>query len=278
MQDLIIYKFDQWTPQENDNYIIGAFEAFHLGHFQLYKKLLNNSGRKVIVTFNNENLYKDANYFFQDNHSKYLNFAKLNIDCVVELDFQDIKNQSGQDFINKLTNNLPAKVIVGKDFRFGKNAKYKASDLSLINPNLQVEILEFYKFNNSKISTSELKQLVEFGDIKLLNSLLVYNYNFSGTLNIDASVELNPNLTPLHSGIYLAKFVIKNFLYYGLFIKEFNKNCYIYIFDLDLDIKIEQIIDIEIFYNLKLITKDESKYLNDDLIEMAKKLMLKFVN
>lgn len=64
MQDLIIYKFDQWTPQENDNYIIGAFEAFHLGHFQLYKKLLNNSGRKVIVTFNNENLYKDANYFF----------------------------------------------------------------------------------------------------------------------------------------------------------------------------------------------------------------------
>lgn len=40
MQDLIIYKFDQWTPQENDNYIIGAFEAFHLGHFQLYKKII----------------------------------------------------------------------------------------------------------------------------------------------------------------------------------------------------------------------------------------------
>ncbi|MCU9935733.1 hypothetical protein NWP96_00815 [Mycoplasmopsis cynos] len=73
MNDLLIYNWDNFDSKINDNFIIGSFESFHLGHYQIYKVsfwFIKNNGRIILITFNQETFeFKNKGSFFQSNRS-----------------------------------------------------------------------------------------------------------------------------------------------------------------------------------------------------------------
>ncbi|UWV77191.1 hypothetical protein [Mycoplasmopsis cynos] len=77
MNDLLIYNWDNFDSKINDNFIIGSFESFHLGHYQIYKVAFEthkkNNGRIILITFNQETFeFKNKGSFFQSNQAQLL--------------------------------------------------------------------------------------------------------------------------------------------------------------------------------------------------------------
>ncbi|WP_025755265.1 FAD synthase [Mycoplasmopsis cricetuli] len=270
-----IYNLKNFNPEDGDNFILGSFEAFHLGHFQLYKQIQNQPGRKIIVTFNNEKLMPKFNTkIFTDNFSKYTIFADLNFDCTVELNFNEISLMNGIDFLLELTKNKKVFIVVGKDFRFGKNAKYQAKDIANILPNAKVKLVELYKFKNVKISTKDLKDQLEFGEVEFLNLLLPYNYCFSGILDFDDEIKVIENLTILHPGVYVIFLRTEIIVYYAVLKVAFNKKITFKLIDSQINLKLKQRILIEVLTKIRLITQSINDVITEEDLKVAKSYFL----
>ncbi|SJZ45526.1 FAD synthase [Mycoplasmopsis verecunda] len=219
MNELIIYDLDDFITMENDNFILGSFESFHLGHYQLLKEAQSNGGRIILVCFNAEKgMPKFKKKIFTDNYAKYEQLARLPFDAIVQLDFNRIKHLSGEDFLLALAQNHYVNFIAGSDFRFGNNASFTLEDFDNEEyySKFKIQQVDLLQDINSKISTSKLKESLEFGDINFINSLLVFNYAFSGILNEPNIIKTIDNLCKIQSATYCALFHIGEFVYYGV--------------------------------------------------------------
>ena len=105
---------------------IGAFDGVHKGHVELIKKTKEISENFQIVTFN----VIPKIYF--DKQLKPLLSSKQRSDIFKEYDpvnlvylkFEEINQISPTEFLNLLKHNLKTqKIVVGRDFKFGKNRK-----------------------------------------------------------------------------------------------------------------------------------------------------------
>ncbi|MFV8418025.1 FAD synthase [Mycoplasma sp. VS299A] len=218
MDQLIVYELEDFYSQAGDNFILGSFESFHLGHYQLFKQAKANGGRTILVCFNaQKGMPKFKDSIFTDNYAKYEQLARLPLDAIVQLDFNQVKNYEGIEFLAKLSQGNYVTFIAGEDFKFGVNATYRLSDFSTSDyENLfRVQEVELMQDIGTKISTSKLKEGLEFGDIDLVNSLLVYDYSFSGILKNDI-IEVIPKMAKIHAGLYCALFHINELVYYGI--------------------------------------------------------------
>ncbi|UUM19693.1 MULTISPECIES: FAD synthase [unclassified Mycoplasma] len=252
---MIIYNIDNFTIQPNDNFIIGSFESFHMGHFQLLKNISSNSGRKIVICFNNEEFMpKFGKVFFTDNFAKYTTLASLGINAVIELNFSKISLMDGKDFLNKIFSNHQVNITVGKDFRFGRGAKYTAQDIEHILPNAKVNVLDLYKVQNVKISTKDLKDLLEFGDIDKLNLLLPKNYSFSGFFTGSNIVQTHEKIAPIHPGIYIVLIKSPIVVYYGVLHQSLDQNKYLHLIDSEIKFPQKQQLLVEVIAKLKIIT------------------------
>ncbi|MFV8472361.1 FAD synthase [Mycoplasma sp. 1458C] len=218
MDQLIVYELSEFSSLAGDNFILGSFESFHLGHYQLFKQAMANSGRVILVCFNaQKGMPKFNDLIFTDNYAKYEQLARLPLDAIVQLDFNEVKNYEGIEFLAKLAQGNYVTFIAGQDFRFGNKAAYTLSDFSVPDYEdlFRVQEIELMQDIGTKISTSTLKESLEFGDIDFINSLLVYDYSFSGVLKEDA-LETIPQLAKIHAGLYCTLFHIKELVYYGI--------------------------------------------------------------
>ncbi|MFV8470401.1 FAD synthase [Mycoplasma sp. VS509_3] len=218
MDQLIVYELSEFSSLAGDNFILGSFESFHLGHYQLFKQAMANGGRVILVCFNaQKGMPKFNDLIFTDNYAKYEQLARLPLDAIVQLDFNEVKNYEGIEFLAKLAQGNYVTFIAGQDFRFGNKAAYTLSDFSVPDYEdlFRVQEIELMQDIGTKISTSTLKESLEFGDIDFINSLLVYDYSFSGVLKEDA-LETIPQLAKIHAGLYCALFHIKELVYYGI--------------------------------------------------------------
>ncbi|VEU70271.1 FAD synthase [Mycoplasmopsis glycophila] len=218
---VIIYQFDEFVPKQNDNFMIGAFESFHIGHQTIYNEMLKkkSNGRKVLITFNNDDLPISKSQAFTDRTAKYWSLAQLEFDCIVELNFSKIGLMQPEQFLQKLTNNLPVNIFVGEDFKFGKGASATSHDIAKFLPLANVYIIQLLKQTGIKISTSLLKEKLLFGEIEDLNKYLVNNYTISFKIsNIDPNTVMRDNLkyTQIHPGIYCGIFYDQKYAFYGL--------------------------------------------------------------
>lgn len=97
-------------------------------------------------------------------------------------DFEEIKNQSAEQFINDtLIGRFNAGMILcGFNFRFGKNAMWSAMDLReyLEEKGIWVRILEHLDYEGMPISSTRIRKAVADGDIKGANQMLGYNFTF----------------------------------------------------------------------------------------------------
>lgn len=174
---------------------IGMFDGVHFGHQKIIKQLCEIADEKklesAILTFwphprtvfnpNDDlkllNTIEEKTYFLQ----------KHGIQNLFLQDFsEEFRNLTGEEFIRKiLVEKLHVKhLIIGYDHTFGKN---KSGDFNLLQelaPELGFEVqqIEAVDFGGQHISSTQIRNALNAGNVKLANEMLGYNYSIAGTV------------------------------------------------------------------------------------------------
>lgn len=150
---------------------IGCFDGLHLGHLELIKHLGEHSVLLMIDKFKSRKLC--TNKQKQDLTKKE----------VIELDFESIKDLDGKVFFDALKKEFPnlEHVVVGYDFYFGKDRKYKAQDIEKIS-GLKTTIVPEYKIGSKAVHTSLIKDFLSKGELERANEFLGRIYSIEGNL------------------------------------------------------------------------------------------------
>lgn len=145
---------------------LGDFDGMHRAH----KTVVTGADNVIIYCVNNRFSLLQKSIF----EKRYPN--------VVFARFEDIKNLSGDEFIQKvLIDKFNAEVVLcGFNFRFGKNASWSASDLRarLEKHGIWVRILEHLDFDGEPISSTRIRKALEIGEIERANEMLGYNFTY----------------------------------------------------------------------------------------------------
>ncbi len=163
---------------------LGYFDGFHIGHQKLILEARKHSKYKIgILTFSEPvSNYIDnqkTKKILTSNIDKIALSTKLGVDYFLSLNIdKNFLNFSPLDFINQILKKLNVKeIFVGKDYRFGKSAHGTSS---LLKEYFDVHIVDLLTHDGQKISTTNIINLIESGDISMANILLGHNYQISG--------------------------------------------------------------------------------------------------
>ena len=190
-------QLDSQLSIANINLAIGNFDGVHLGHQKIIDELIEYSKIKncssAILSFkpHPRQFFSDEYRNFQiiTEEEKIYLLDKQGIDHYFSLLFnENIASMSPKDFITKiLVEKLHSKhLIVGYDFKFGKDRKGNASLLQE-----QSKILEFdmniiqpitSNYNAVAYSSSLIREFIKDGNMEKANLFLGRNWSMQGTV------------------------------------------------------------------------------------------------
>lgn len=155
---------------------IGSFDGVHLGHQTVMKKLVARSKQlgvpSVVYTFDPPpRVYFKNVCQLTTIEEKVNRIRELGVNHVVLAQFNDeYLNGSVSHFISDLRALHPVEIIVGSDFRFGKNRSGGVEDLSEY---FQVRVIDQVCCEKGKvISSSRIRDLLLNGENQEAQSLL----------------------------------------------------------------------------------------------------------
>lgn len=258
--------------------LLGEFDFFHKGHEQLFRAATKaKKSQKIgILLIIKE---KISPLSVED---KLDILAKIGFDFVVVCDFNfDFKNTEGDVFLQNVINNFAVDFFVsGKDFKFGKGAKYSSGNLiSFKEGSLIVEILQK---NNLKISSSLIKESIRYGEFKLINELLVIPYEIYVKNISSFKINQQDNISLIHPGIYYCNFLINDIWTPCMMHININKEISFHFMEKNITIELEKISisKIQIIESMRIISnsrvdlidnKDWENFENIEKIKYLKK-------
>ena len=276
---------------------IGAFDGLHKGHLELINKTKQISNNYQIVTFNEipKIYFNNALKPLLDNKKRNNLFENLKPTNLIYLKFDEINELSSDDFIKILSLNLKTKkIVVGKDFKFGKNRTGDINNIISFFGKENVILLTDYLIDNEKVSSTKIRNNLDSGNIEKANKFLGRKYELSGKVVKGlkmgsklgfptANLKLNYELYLPKFGVYGISCKVDNKSYEGILnigitptvtdkknikvevhIFDFNKNIY----DENLEVQINKFIREEIKFNS---TVDLVKQINIDISTVKNK-------
>ncbi len=234
----MIEQFD-FNSKQNIKAVIalGFFDCLHIGH------------RKIIETVKESALKFDATpafFTFKNDAGKTLGFnrkcvftynerlikaERLGIKAAISCDFDEkLKTTSALNFLNILKNNFnPIHIVCGFDYTFGKNAEGNVGTLKNFcdKNHIKLSVCDEQKYEDEKISTSGIRRLLSYGDIKKANLLLGDDYSLCGVVKKGrqvgrrlgfptANVYFPEEKSPLKYGVYHTYAFLKDKRYEGI--------------------------------------------------------------
>ena len=205
---------------------IGAFDGLHRGHLELINKTKQISNNYQVVTFN-----EIPKIYFNNDLKPLLNHKKRNIifeqlkpTNLIYLKFDEINKLSSDDFIKILSLNLKTKkIVVGKDFKFGKNRTGDINSIISFFGEENVILLTDYLIDNEKVSSTKIRHYLDSGNIEKANKFLGRKYELSGKvvkgLKMGAKLGIPTANLKLHYELYLPKYGV-----YGISCQLGNKS------------------------------------------------------
>ena len=212
---------------------IGTFDGVHKGHELVFKQIKTYTELlPLVITFKKspkDVINNNEVRCIYDIKTKEKLISEFGIKEIISIDFDDtIKVLTAENFIELLKRHFRLKLLViGEDATIGKDKIGKKNGLGNILKKYDCELktINIKKDDNEKISSSELKKLIEMGEIKTVNKNLSKDYFIQGkiiegkklgrelgypTANLDYSKEI---VIP-KDGIYKTNsiFKSKNFL------------------------------------------------------------------
>ena len=147
---------------------IGAFDGMHLAHQELFK-CLGKKGAIVVIDKGSASLTPGA---FRCRYSAHP-CCFLPLDSIRHLDAKGFLALLRQKFVNL------KKIVVGYDFAFGKDRRYKAQDLIELFDG-EVEIVPEIKIDGISVHSRTIKEYIRQGNISLANKMLGRYYTIEG--------------------------------------------------------------------------------------------------
>ncbi len=235
---------------------IGNFDGVHLGHQKLIEECKRHGYKSAVLTF-----YPHPSVFLKKipdyklitpmEHKADI-FARMGIEYLIIVDFNtDVAMLSKKEFISWMKHLNIKSCVCGYDFTFGRKAEGTIEDLKA-----EFEFYEVkkYIFEDVRVSSSYIRELLAEGNIEKANRLLGRNFSIRGeviygsqkgrligfpTANIDYKNYFLPA-----NGVYFITAKVENVYYYGMcnignnptFNFSLKKRLEINIFGLDEDI------------------------------------------
>ncbi|MDU7150977.1 MAG: bifunctional riboflavin kinase/FAD synthetase [Peptoniphilus grossensis] len=220
-----------YEAEEESVIALGNFDGVHRGHIELISKAIENSKKlnikSSLLLFNEhtDNLVKVGKKdIITTNKTKFEILENLGVDIIYLINFtREFMSYSPIKFLDDfLAKNLKIKgVVVGYDYTYGYK---KSGDVKFLkeNKNLfeSVEVIEQISYNDEKISSSLIRNLIEDGNIKDANFLLSRPYKLIGKIihakglgkkmgYPTANLELIDNFVIPKFGVYDTDIIIK---------------------------------------------------------------------
>ena len=155
---------------------IGAFDGVHQGHQEIIKQVVKRSKAhnvpSLVYTFDPPpRVYFQGAKMLTPIDEKLAKLEKLGIDHVMVASFNELyAKRTASHFITLLAKLNPIEILVGDDFRFGKN---RAGDVNLLERYFKVALAQPVCCPmGTRISSSRIRQLIASGNLNLSNTLL----------------------------------------------------------------------------------------------------------
>lgn len=172
---------------------VGNFDGVHRGHAALMQRLvalaLEVGGPSVAITFDPHPaaFLRAANVPPRltsiERRAELLAACGVDFVAVCRTSEEWLSQSAAEFFKDVLAGKTAAKGIVeGPNFFFGKNREGTPAKLAQFceHSNIKLEIVEPIKFDESMVSSSQIRHLLESGDVVAANRLLTAPYRLTG--------------------------------------------------------------------------------------------------
>ena len=177
--------------QKNESIItIGTFDGVHKGHEIVFNHLKNNLNlTPIVITFNKspkEIINNDPIKSIYETDTKKKLIRILGVKEIISIDFDEsIKSLKPVEFLSLLKDYLKLKVLViGEDTTIGNDKIGKKNGLNdlLSKFDANLKSIEIKESNKKKISSSEIKKQIFYGNFREVNKNLPNKYFMEGNI------------------------------------------------------------------------------------------------
>jgi len=260
-------KYNELTYINKSSISIDYFDGLHLGHKVVLKNAINvakeNSTQSTVIIFKEHPL----NFLSNEKISQILTLEekleileKLGIDNVIMLDFNEFSTTSAKDYLENILIKYfsPIAISTGFNHCFGFNKEGNSKFLKDNKEKFNYKYFEVPPFvmDESIVSCSVIRNMIQLGNFTQANKLLGYNYFINGTIIEgekiarklgfpSANIIYPENKIQIPHGVYYVRVNVQNKEYNGILnhgyaptlknktkqktevhILDFNKNIY----------------------------------------------------
>ena len=202
---------------------LGVFDGVHRAHREILKYAVKEArrikGKSVAVTFW-PHPQKEASLYSLAHRLRLI--SELGIDICVVINFnRSFANISAEDFVKDvLLDKLDARyILVGKNFRFGKDASGNPALLEKLSRryHFRLKVFSVMKVRGLSISSTYIRRAISRGELKVAQDLLLRPVSILGTVMRGNSLGRRigfptANINPRHEvlpscGIYAVKII-----------------------------------------------------------------------
>lgn len=222
-----VIKYNPSIQLEPLSVTIGAFDGIHEGHKKLFRNLYFEGLKTAVITFSTHPDYllgkREDEGYLDSFDEKLKMFASFKIDYVVLLD-KDILSKTYNEF-NALLRSIGVKrVVVGKEFRYGKGG---CGNIQTLETDFIVDAIDLVIDGNSKMSSQIMRKLLSQGKVDELIKRGYEPFSVSGVVNHGkkmgsklgfptANISFNEKFTGLLKGVYKVNVEIDGKTYIGV--------------------------------------------------------------
>ncbi len=237
----VFYSIDKVELEGRPVATMGTFDGVHHGHRAVIKHLIKEAKKRnaksLLITFDPHPrivLNKGAkNLRFINNPKEKIELLKnQGIDYLLVLPFTfEFSKTTAREFIQQyLLDKLHVQAMtIGYDHHFGRmDGETENVEILLRNYGIEVERIPEYDVENHAVSSTKIRNAIQFGDVEIANHLLGYKYSLCGTvihgnkigrtigfptanLMLDYKLKLLPT-----DGVYIVEVIFEENLFYGM--------------------------------------------------------------
>lgn len=176
---------------QNTSVTFGKFDGIHIGHQELIRRVsADQTLNSVLFTFdlNPINLFSKKEIKLLDtNEERLFHLSQYSLDYAIDYEFTpEVANMRAEDFIGEvILNKLGAKkIVVGTDFRFGKNREGDVSLLEKKSKECGYELVVVPKIERygEEVSSTRIRKALKEGNLDLVNELLGRPFSVMGEI------------------------------------------------------------------------------------------------